>query len=280
MKAKKFIVTALIALLTAIYGCGRPVQAKQQSDRRMNLIILVDRSDSVTAADRDFYLRWLMRDIYPILRPGDFVALGQFGEDALGDFEFLAEQRFPNASYEAPSLFSMGDDPVTLQNRCLDALANFENVELPQFENSVQQQLMRPPKDHRSCLVDAIGVVASRLAARDSNNVLVVFSDGLEACGGIDFENRPPQRNLVTALERSRRIPKLHGVDVYFVRKIDQRQAKRLGNSPAWIQQVTQFWSDFFQAARASLVRIGPDPTFVDRQATPGGSAPKSRCGL
>lgn len=275
----KTTLPALLLMLAAVYGCGRPAQAQQRS-HRMTVIIIADRSDSVTLEDREFYLRWLARNIYPMLRPGDFAAFGQFGADALGNFEMLVEMPFSDASYQTPSIFSVGDDPVTLQNGCLDAVDAFEKVELPKFEQTLRQQLMKRPTDQNSCLIDTFNVVASRFTGQRGTSVLVVLSDGLEACGGINFENRPPTRDLLETLTRSRRIPPLQGVQVYFVTKIDQREAKRLGNSTIWIRRLTEFWRSFFRVAGASLVRIGPDPTFTKRPKLTNDSLSKSRCGV
>ncbi len=145
-----------------------------------------------------------------------------------------------------------------------DLLKKKQNV-LQQIERAVNEAA----DSNSTCIIDSTLLVQQIFkSTKTANEVLVMFSDMVEDCDSIDFDETPRPKttglprnetevnNLLAELQRLQKVPDLKGVRVCVYRAVAQSEANR---SSRFIL-LQNFWTAFFRTAGAEVEHYG---TFI-----------------
>lgn len=232
----RLVLATAVALAALSGGC-----ALSGGDRGRVIFALFDLSGSTATPDiRRRYLQDFLR-IAERLRPGDVLVADVINENPLSQSEFPIRE-------ELPRFVPWKSNKIVFERGLRETKERVATR---------AQQLLNEEKRSSAgtCIVDA-----SRLAERvfatynRRRPILVVFSDMIEECQGIDFRRRSlsarATEQILAELKKTGRLPDLAGVRVYVV------GAGRdvTGGLPAGRQrEIQQFWQRFFALGGAEL---------------------------
>ncbi len=230
------LLAAVVALVALGGGCAVP-----GGDRGRVIFVLFDLSGSTAAPEiRQRYLQDFLR-IVERLRPGDLVIADAITENPLAQSQFPIREELP--------VFRWAKYNKIAYERSLK--------EAKRRAAAGARQLLGA-EDRRSagtCIVDA-SRLAERVFATYSRRrpILVLFSDMVEECQGLDFRRRPlsarAAEQVLAGLEKAGRIPNLRGARVYVVGAARDTGG---GLPPGRQQEIQRFWERFFASAGAEL---------------------------
>lgn len=212
--------------------------------RTATYAVLVDRSGSVSLPAEQpgtkmtvtsLYRQWLDNDLIPALRPGDRVILAPISSDGGLTFHPAMDLKLPPKSGPLSFEYWFGQDDQT--RRIAELLLTFRR----ETSNLLLSGTLTP----HTCIIDSLLRLAPLLMGNPGRKVLLILTDAQESCGQLHFERYPPSLDLISSLERERKIPDLKGVHVWI--------GGAWAPSPYAYERLKRFWLAYFRRAGAVL---------------------------
>lgn len=255
---KHMVGVLVITTLLVLSGCGKAVRGKSASpagDPSL-WIVLEDFSLSIGPNLQQSFNDYIEGTVFPSIHPGDQVVVGKIGSHPLSGFDVLSTHSFQWVFFRQPPMLSwqfISENPVHRQEECFEKFGTFRKA-LGVFQTKTSLKLSQRPTDYDTCLINTVDLIANDFARYKGGKILVLASDGLEDCDGLNFAGDPPTAETLQTVKAEGRIPNLSQVAVYFV--------CRNNHPPVPYQAIDSFWRDFFEEAGAKSVSVGPDPVF------------------
>jgi len=226
------LLSLTLVAAASISGCR--LAASNEPSTGTFLICLFDRSLSADSAQtKDRYMADFTR-LVADLQPGDTVVADAITENP------TATMRFP-VHIALPKYDPSQSNPLLHQREMKSAKRSL----LEQVDQLVHQT----PPTKNTAILDALYVsrksLQSREARQGAHRIMIVFSDMVEDSARANFERQPLGESrinvLLTAEERSGRLPDLKGIDVWVAGATPDRTMPE-----DRIRAIETFWHAYF----------------------------------
>jgi hypothetical protein len=229
-----FIITVFL-----LSGCGN-----RQSSR---ITLLYDRSNSITQDLRKSYLvdtEFVLNKVCG----GDYVKWSII-TDALD-----AEDISNNVSLMKPTFinFSSSENDKKLKDNREQIIKRIE-------------EFLNKPDVNGTCIVDSLRLAEEKFKQYPNDRkIIVIFSDMLEWCNGVDFEKNFSQEfnEIVNKMKKNAPLPNLEGIEVYIVSKATKSKSSKY-------YAIKEFWENFFKETKATLIQYDTEMNFRPNDKCP-----------
>ncbi len=221
----------IVVVAALLLGC-LPAQAQikelfgDSRDARV-VMVFVDLTQSVKAADVDRIYTPTLRSVVDALRPGDRFVLAEISESTLGSF--------------APAL----DLPLPSSGRSMDDDDALEAGRL-RIRGEWRKLISRRDRAKATAILESLNA-GSQILTRDARpqKHLVMLSDMIEESKAANFQKTQPAEALIDQRRAKGLLPDLRGVQVFVA-------GASAATSERYVE-VQDFWLKYLQAAGGAI---------------------------